>query len=110
MKLSLLLLLAMSLLAGCDGLNIRPESGVVVRTKYVVTTIPDELLTLPPPTPALTAPRDRTDKEAAIWMIESEKRYLEIEKRLAEIKRYQANKLEELKKQLQVKPEDLVVN
>ena len=92
-------------LAGCATTDPVVDKGVVVRYKYVVTTIPDEMLSIPPPVYMLDL-STATDKDAALWLVESEKRSLVIEGKLSAIKLY----LQRKAKELNVPEADLIRN
>lgn len=95
MKLAALLLL-LPLLAGCPGTApTKPDQPAVIQYKYVVTKIPDELFKRPEGCADIDT-KVATDKDAAKWMIECEKRNAEIERRLDRVKRYQDEKLKSL--------------
>ena len=96
------------LLSGCGAFETK-EQPVAVQTKYVITTIPAEMLTVPPPTYKID-PATATDKDAAHWMTDSEARYLEIEKKLQAVKKYQDGKLNDLMNNKSIKPEDVIKN
>lgn len=107
MKLLTLPLIAICLLSltGCPTMGPLRDQEVAVKYKYVVTSIPVDLTTVPPATVKID-PKTATDKEMAKWMADSEARYLEIEKRLKAIKDYQENKLKDLK----IPAEDIIKN
>ena len=104
MKNILLIAGCLVLLTGCPTMP-KVDVPVAVKYKYVITTIPEDLLVMPPPTYKID-PKTATDKEMAKWMSDSEQRYLEIEKRLKIAKEYQANKLKNLK----IPTEDIIKN
>lgn len=91
-------------LAGCETIQ-KLDQTTATRYKYVVTQIPDEVLKVPNPMYKID-PKTATDKEMAKWMADSEQRYLEIERKLREVKEYQEKKLKDLK----VPPEDIIRN
>jgi hypothetical protein len=95
--LTLVLLLA---LTGCC--TPKPEQPVMVRIERVVTPIPQELLTVPAPVPALTADELRKDDRAvARWMFDSEMRAVLLEsqlRRIAELYVKQVKEAEEANK------------
>jgi hypothetical protein len=82
-------------LVGCATDKQLVDQSVAVKYKYVVTTIPDEMLEIPPAERTID-PVTATDKDVAKWMIDWERRYQEIERRLKTIKAYQDRKLREL--------------
>jgi hypothetical protein len=91
-----LFLLALILaISGCATNPAAPDKDVVVKYKYVVTTVPVELLTMPDPMYTIDV-KTATDKEAAIWLIDSEKRAQIIESKLAAIKAFLERKIKEL--------------
>ena len=102
---SLITLCLVAMLSGCAAEKQLVDQAVVVKYKYIVTTIPDEMLAIPPVESTLDT-KTALDKDAAIWMVAWEKRYQEIEKRLKTIKDYQIKRLEELK----LPPESLIKN
>ena len=71
------------------------DQSVAVKYKYVVITIPESMLVIPEPERKLDTTK-ATDRDAALWMGDWERRYQEIEKRLKTIKEYQDRKLKEL--------------
>lgn len=92
-----------AMLVGCATEKQLVDQPVVIKYKYVISTIPDEMLTVPEPEAAID-PNTATDKDAAKWFVAWEKRYQEIERRLKAIKDYQIQRLKELK----IPPEDVV--
>lgn len=92
-----------AMLVGCATEKQLVDQPVVIKYKYVISTIPDEMLTVPPPEQPLD-PNTATDKDAAKWLVAWEKRYQEIERRLKAIADYQIQRLKELK----IPPEDVV--
>jgi hypothetical protein len=89
------ILLALSLLLiGCTTVP-QVIDKPAVSYKYVVVKIPDEMLTVPVPGPKIDVEL-ATDKVTADWMVDWEKRYQEIEKRLKAVKDYQDRRLKEL--------------
>lgn len=95
-------------LVGCNHIPQVPETSVVTKYKYVVVTVPQDLLTVPPQITPIDA-KTATDKDAAKWMLDSEARYLEIEKRLKSVKTYLDNKMKELQDDLKIPKEDVIV-
>lgn len=92
--------------AGCASLDQQKvDQPVVIKYKYVISTIPEEMLEIPEPEKRLDT-STATDKQAAQWMIIWERRYQEIERRLKMIGAYQARKLRELS----LPPEDVIKN
>ena len=84
------------LLAGCEAIPTR-DGPLLVKYKYVVISIPDELLELPSPMYKID-PDKATDKDTGLWITDSERRALELEKRLKKIREYQKRQLEEVNK------------
>jgi hypothetical protein len=95
MKLILALIMSIALV-GCDTLP-KVEENTVVKFKYIVNTIPSELLAVPAPLPKVDPTKD-DDKTIGNWLLDGEKRSLEIEGKLRSIKKLQDQRLEELKK------------
>jgi PBP1b-binding outer membrane lipoprotein LpoB len=95
-------------LVGCNHMPQVPEASVVTKYKYVVVTVPQDLLTIPSQVSPID-PKTATDKDAAKWMLDSEARYIEIEKRLKSVKAYLDNKLKELQIDLKIPKEDVIV-
>jgi hypothetical protein len=104
MKKLLILMMAISLSA-CELFPVKPDQPVVVKYKYIVNTIPEEMLSIPTAVPDLDL-SVATDKDAAKWMIDSESRYQTIEKKLEAVKTYQDDKI----KNLSVPAEDVIMN
>ena len=96
MKTYLLALTFTLLLMGCEAMPTR-DGPLFVKYKYVVITVPDELLEIPAPTYKID-PSVATDKDAGVWLVDSERRALELEKRLKQIKAYIAKQQEEVAK------------
>lgn len=93
------------LLGGCASTKQLVDQSVVVKYKYVLMTIPDEMLVIPEVEKNLDL-TTATDKDAAKWMIDWERRYQEIEKLLKTIKTYQNRRISELT----LPPEDIIKN
>ena len=90
------MMLCVGLLTGCSTLCPTPKDPqVAVKYKYVVNQIPDDMFTIPGQ-PYTIDPDLATDKDAAEWMLTSEARYIEIEKKLKAIKDFQEKKLKGL--------------
>ena len=104
MKKLLILMMAISLSA-CELFPVKPDQPVLVKYKYIVNTIPEEMLSIPTAVPDLDL-SVATDKDAAKWMIDSESRYQTIEKKLEAVKTYQDDKI----KNLSVPAEDVIMN
>lgn len=94
------------LLGGCSFSkdNVR-DAPVVTKYKYIVNTVPGEMFVKPDQVQNINTDT-ATDKDVANWMINSEKRYLEIERRLDSIREYLDSKYNNLK----VPPEDVIKN
>jgi hypothetical protein len=105
MKTFIALCLAASLLGGCASTKQLVDQGTVVKYKYVLMTIPNEMLVIPEVERTLDT-TTATDKDTAKWMIDWERRYQEIEKRLKTIKIYQDRRIRELT----LPPEDVIKN
>lgn len=108
MKTILVALIVASTLTGCASWFKKEETPppvVATKLKYVVVTIPNEMLEIPGPESRLDT-GVATDKETARWMNDWERRYQEVERRLKKIKEYQDKKLQELK----IPPEDVIKN
>lgn len=82
-------------LVGCAS-NPPNEPNTVIKFKYIVNVIPDDMLAVPPIVEAL--PADATDQVIGNWLLDGEKRALEIESKLKAIKKLQADRLKELEK------------
>jgi hypothetical protein len=95
MKKLLIAFMALSL-SGCAHFLCK-EPDQIVKYKYIVTTVPDDLLTIPAPIYKID-PTKATDKETGLWMIDSERRAIEIEKKLKQIKELQDKQLQDMKK------------
>jgi hypothetical protein len=107
MKNILISLLACFSLSACSFPWVKPDQDkpIVVKYKYIVTTIPDTMLMIPPKVDKVD-PFSITDKDAAKWLIDSEVRSSTIESQLKAIKTYQDEKL----KSLSYPPEDIIRN
>lgn len=105
MKNALLLVLALSL-SGCSAL-FKPEVAqpVAIKYKYVITTVPSSMFEVPAPMYKIDVEK-ATDEEASQWMIDSEKRAQEIERRLLKVKEFIDLKIKSMK----LLPEDVIVN
>ena len=101
----ILFLVLTLLLTSCATTSQIVDQSTAVKYKYVIITIPDDMLAIPTPERSID-PNVATDKDAARWMIDWEKRYQEIEKKLKLIKTFQDQKLNELK----LPPEDVIKN
>ena len=95
MKKLLIALMALSL-SGCAHFFCK-EPDQIVKYKYIVTTVPDDLLTIPAPVYKID-PTKATDKETGLWMTDSERRAIELEKKLKRIKELQDKQLQDVKK------------
>jgi hypothetical protein len=103
MKLILTLIMSASL-AGCFGTIPPVEPNTVIKFKYIVNTIPGDLLTVPPYVQPL--PETANDQDIANWLLDGEKRSLEVESKLKAIKKLQDDRLKELEK---LPKEDVIV-
>lgn len=103
---TIIALCTVALLSGCALFQQqKQEQPVAIKYKYVVMTVPEEMLEVPPVERKLDT-TTATDKDAAKWMIDWERRYQEIERRLKMIKSYQDRRL----KELTLPPEDVIKN
>ncbi len=94
MKLLAVICLSLALI-GCSTVpTTKIEPQIIVKQKLIPLTIPAEMFEMPP-YPDAVDPRKMTDKDAAIWLIENEKRNQEIDKRLTAIKKYQEQRLKD---------------
>ena len=94
MKSILIAIMTTVSLVGCA--NMQPPKDIVVKYKYVVNTIPEEMLTVPPQVPAIDI-TTADDITVGGWMLDGEKRSLEIEGKLKSIKDLQDKRLLDLK-------------
>jgi uncharacterized protein YceK len=94
---SLLIALVLGfMIAGCSTTEtLCKEKPQVVKYKYIVNQVPAKLLEVPAPMYKLDL-STATDKDVALWMIDSEKRAIEIEQKLIQVKTYQDARLKEL--------------
>jgi hypothetical protein len=83
-------------LAGCDTMAKR-DQNIIIKYKYIVNVIPGDLLAIPT-RPIKVDPAIDTDETIATWLLDGEKRALQIEGSLKAIKTLQDQRLEELKK------------
>ena len=100
-----LIILSCLFLVACNPIRPCEEQPIVTKYKYIVTEIPDTMLVIP----ANVNPIDTkvaTDKDAAKWMIESEKRTKVIEQQLKAIRQYQEDRL----KLIDVPKTDIIKN
>lgn len=91
-------------LVGCDTMPKR-DAEVLIKYKYIVNTIPEELLAVPPQVTPIDL-KAATDKDVGAWMLDSEKRSLTIEGMLKAIRELQVKRLEEAKK---LPAEDVII-
>ncbi len=101
----LIALLLVAVLAGCATQKQLVDQTVAIKYKYVVMLVPEEMLAIPEVERKLDT-TIATDKDAAKWMVDWERRYQEIERRLKTIKTYQDRRL----KELTLPPEDVIKN
>jgi len=86
MKSYLLALTFTLLLVGCQSMPAK-DSPIFVKYKYIVMSVPDDLLEIPPPTYKID-PATVTDRDTGVWMVDSERRAIELEKKLRKIREY----------------------
>lgn len=105
----ILSLIAAALMTGCafDSKVLIPER-IVTKYKYVVTTVPDEFLEVPAQVPNLDT-KTATDADAAKWILDKEERSQNMETKLRSIKDNQGKKLQDLKTDLKIPKEDIIV-
>lgn len=96
MKTSLIITICL-LMMGCSSITKKESPTQIVKYKYIAYTVPSELLTIPTPITRID-PKRVTDKDIGIWIIDSERRSIELEKRLKAIKTLQEKQLRDLKK------------
>lgn len=94
MRLIALLTIAL-LISGCNTCPVQPDQPVAVKYKYVVTEIPAEILEIPEPMYTID-PVNSSDKDAATWIVDSERRARLIEDRLKAVKKFQDKRLKSL--------------
>jgi hypothetical protein len=99
------LLLTLALALGGCAAPVVPVQNVAIHYKYIVNTIPPELLAVPP-VPAPLNLDTATDKDLVDWLTDSEERSQTMETQLKTIKTYQADKITNLK----VPAEDVITN
>jgi hypothetical protein len=92
-------------LAACNPIRPCEEQPVATKYKYIVTEIPETMLVVPANVNPIDT-KTATDKDAAKWMIESEKRSKIIEQQLKAIKQYQEDRL----KLIDVPKTDIIKN
>lgn len=105
MKILITTLCLVALLSGCTTTKQLVDQSVAIKYKYVVMLIPEEMLTVPEVEQKLDT-TTATDKDTAKWLVDWERRYQEIEKRLKTIKIYQDRRF----KELTLPPEDIIKN
>lgn len=87
----------MLFLGGCSTtVPKKPEPEIVVKYKYIVTTVPEELLTKPEPVPPINLDT-ATDAIAARWALARDKRARVIELKLDRVREYLDKKVKDLK-------------
>lgn len=93
-------------LTGCIGtMPPQRDAEIIVKYKYIINTIPAEMLEVPAPVPNIDA-KTADDKTVGNWMLDSEKRALAIEDKLKAVKDLQDKRLEEAKK---LPKEDVII-
>ena len=90
-------------LVGCNSTPKKEPPTQIIKYKYVAYRIPPEILTIPAPVNRIDI-KKATDKDVGLWIIDSERRTIEIEKRLKVIKSLQDKQMTDLKK---MNPEDV---
>jgi uncharacterized protein YcfL len=93
---TLLSIFSCLILVGCGSTPKAPEPTQVIKFKYVMYSIPNELLSIPSQVTRLD-PLKATDKDVSLWILDSEKRSIEMEKKLKTIKRLQEKQKADLK-------------
>lgn len=108
MKLIIALMTA-AILSGCYTVpeNKLPPS-VVVKHKYIFVTVGEEFLEIPPKVPNLDL-TTATDKDAANWILDKEERTKNLETKLKSIKTNQQKKLDEIKNDMKIPKEDVII-
>jgi len=94
---TILTILSCLILVGCGSSPKAPEPTQVIKYKYVVYSVPNELLAIPSQVKKLD-PLKATDKDVGLWILDSEKRSFEMEKKLKAIKSLQEKQKTDLKK------------
>jgi len=103
---ALLIVGSLALLAGCGTAPTDPVvPPAVIHYKYIVTTVPASMLTLPAPVPPLNT-QTATDKDASIWILDNEQRTEALEDQLKAIQTYLSNKI----KNLNLPPADVTID
>ena len=108
MKKILIGILLFATLAGCALFGPKTQlvdQNTAIKYKYVIITIPDEMIEIPASERRLDT-SVATDKETAKWMSDWERRYQDVEKRLKTVKSYQDRKI----KELNIPTEDIIRN
>lgn len=110
MKKLLLTLIASFALTGCWVTNpVKPlPPTVAIKYKYIFVTVADEFLEIPAKVPNLDTTK-ATDKEAAQWILDKEERTRNLETKLKTIKSNQDTKLNEIKTDMKIPKEDVIV-
>ena len=97
MKACIALILASTLITGCVTQPTVRDAEIIIKYKYIVNTIPADMLSIPAQVGKVDPTID-SDDAIATWMLDGEKRYLEIEGKLRSIKDLQDDRLKELEK------------
>jgi hypothetical protein len=95
MKFLVPIILAAAMLTGCETNPTIPEPSIVIKYKYIVETVPDDMLVVPNSLPKID-PNSTDDAALADWLLDGEKRALEIESKLKAIKALQEQRLKDL--------------
>lgn len=105
MKNFIILCILSLLLVGCATDKQLVDQSVAIKYKYIVMLVPEEMLAVPDIERTIDS-STATDKDTAKWMVDWERRYQEIERRLKTVKTYQDRRLRELT----LPPEDVIKN
>jgi hypothetical protein len=94
------------MLSGCSLFTTKPsvERVEVIRYKYVVKTLPPQLLTIPARVPMIDV-QTATDRDLANWIVVSEQRSLLLEQNIGSIKALYDKQLEYIRT---LAPEDVI--
>ena len=94
MKKIILLALCFSLSA-CFPVRPSEDKSVVTKYKYIVIDVPEQMTSIPDSVTPIDV-QTATDKDAALWIINSEKRSQTMEKQLKAIRQYQTDRIKSL--------------
>lgn len=85
----------------------KPEVITLTKYKYVIVSVPDDVLYVPDfiPTPDS---KTATDAEIATWILDKEGRAQSMEKIINAAKKYATDRLELLRKNKEIKEEDII--